>query len=127
MSRGHGCLLRRGFVPGVGTYTVLYYPLPSLVGYADTMETSDERADRIVAEQQIQPVSVKTYFEKRDIWLGVYWDRKTTYEPVLLEGDFIKRDGSRSSRVWHQRPVEVLELYICILPMFPIRIRIRRG
>lgn len=44
--------------------------------------------------------AVKCYFEPRDIWLGVYWDRKPkTADPRL--------------RWW--------DIYICLIPCFPIR------
>lgn len=43
-------------------------------------------------------VSVRVLFEPRDLWLGVYWDR---------------RPGA-------------LVVYVCVLPMLPIRIEVRR-
>ena len=43
-----------------------------------------------------RPVSIK--FEPRDIWIGVYWDRRSRW----------------------------LFVYVCIIPMLPIVIKIRR-
>lgn len=53
-----------------------------------------ERAD----EEDLYVIKFKwracCYFEPRDLWVGVFWDRKNTY----------------------------LFIYICIVPCFPIRL-----
>jgi hypothetical protein len=48
-------------------------------------------------------VKLKLLFEPRDLWLGVYWNRK-----VLLGAELPPRVD--------------LHVYICLVPMFPIHI-----
>lgn len=42
--------------------------------------------------------ALNLYFEPRDVWVGVYWD-------TCWEG-----------------PEKTLELYVCIVPLFPLRV-----
>lgn len=44
----------------------------------------------------------KIYFESRDIWIGIYWS------PLKIEKD--------------NKSVEFLDIYICLLPMLPIKL-----
>ena len=44
---------------------------------------------------------VRVYWEPRDCWIGVYWDRKPTHD-------------IRKLFVW--------DVYICLVPCIPIRI-----
>lgn len=53
---------------------------------------------------------VSIYFEPRDIWIGVYWTKQYTFEQPI--------DG---------QAVEFLYVYICIVPMLPIRLKWRLG
>lgn len=43
---------------------------------------------------------IKIYFEPRDIWVGVYWSRSQSLTQL----------------------VDILRVYICIVPMLPIRL-----
>lgn len=47
------------------------------------------------------PHKVRVYFEPRDLWVGVYWNYEK--DKYLV-------------------PASKLDIYICIIPMFPIRL-----
>ena len=47
-------------------------------------------------------ISAKIKFEPRDIWIGVYWNKVHTIAKIF----------------W-------LDLYICVIPLLPIKITIR--
>lgn len=49
---------------------------------------------------------LRPLFEPRDLWVGVYWDKRWIYRPF-------ERD---------QPAVWVLSIYICLLPVFPLKI-----
>jgi len=51
-------------------------------------------------------MQVKLLFEPRDLWIGVYWD---------LKHSFKKRETGIVD-------LDRLEIYICIIPMLPVRI-----
>jgi len=44
---------------------------------------------------------VRIFFEPRDLWVGVYWTKRAAYGHNQAETD----------------------VYICLLPMLPIRVR----
>lgn len=46
-------------------------------------------------------------FEPRDIWVGIYWDYKRSVH---------------YSREWN---ADLLKVYICVLPMFPVCLEFR--
>lgn len=76
--------------------------------------------ERIIRENRIAKVKMKLSFEPRDLWLGLHWNTKILYEPAR------KMMFDDVSDVWYQNSVNVLEFYICLLPCFPVMIRIRR-
>lgn len=47
-------------------------------------------------------VEIKLIFEPRDLWVGLYWDKK----------------AMSSGKPW------VLTLYFCLIPMLPLRIKV---
>lgn len=52
---------------------------------------------------------VKVYFERRDVWVGVYWDYS-----VL----------GRANDCWpDEYGARKLMIYICLIPFLPIRFR----
>jgi hypothetical protein len=52
-------------------------------------------------------ISIK--FEPRDIWIGVYWDKESYFIPLPLEK-------------W-----TVVRVYICLIPLFPIKVSWEYG
>ena len=48
-------------------------------------------------------MSIRCLFEPRDLWVGVYWN-------------FVRDDWKRQ-----------LDVYICVVPMLPVRLRFQWG
>jgi hypothetical protein len=68
-------------------------------------------------------VTITIRWDARDIWLGIYWNvaqRGCTcldYFATMVEG------VERAQPHWHRE----LSVYVCLLPMLPIRFRWRTA
>ena len=59
--------------------------------------------------------TIQLLFEPRDLWVGIFWDLDTSceYKMKIKEDAFI---------VWPKQ-TNNLEIYICLLPMLPIKLQ----
>jgi len=55
-------------------------------------------------------------FEPRDIWVGVFWTIKTDWESIY------SATNSNPDRPSHYG-TDFLLIYVCLIPMFPIRFK----
>jgi len=65
-------------------------------------------------------VTAKILFEPRDMWVGVFWDTETE----LMEDH---KEHYRSLYEYRTRRERTITIYICIIPMFPLKLTFEKD